>query len=388
LTVEQNIVKNALAFQTNDTFPFLDEIAETKSVIILGEESHYYLDTHEVQTKMIKYLINKGFHAAMIESYPFLSSYVSSNPAYREITKMWNKKYITPNIVSGSSSLQQMILNGEITQYGMDIDVCGYYDTESARLILSKYAVDKTLEKFDWYGLYDFYVRKFILHVALSTAEQFELMRMIDTLSNYTRYIVSKNGNNTDLKAIMQWVRTLNTAFSYFDSYALNTTLASDHILYLRNRDTQMAENILWFTENFPKEKLIVVCANFHGAKDISQTQYPTDSLLYFTFQSMGEGLSAKLGDKLYVMAITSGGEGSGRLELEIANTTGNTPFAFINFEPLRFAEGYRDQKFECNFIMKKTGKWLYMFDGVYYIRDQRSTYPESQKEILTDTSR
>ncbi|MDR3217373.1 MAG: hypothetical protein LBU22_00075, partial [Dysgonamonadaceae bacterium] len=31
LTVEQNIVKNALAFQTNDTFPFLDEIAETKS---------------------------------------------------------------------------------------------------------------------------------------------------------------------------------------------------------------------------------------------------------------------------------------------------------------------------------------------------------------------
>ena len=62
----------------------------------------------------------------------------------------------------------------------------------------------------------------------------------------------------------------------------------------------------------------------------------------------------------------------SGKLEKEIAIATENAAYAFINFEPLRFADGYRDREFESRLMIKKQGKWLHIFDGYYYIRDQK----------------
>ena len=61
----------------------------------------------------------------------------------------------------------------------------------------------------------------------------------------------------------------------------------------------------------------------------------------------------------------------AGLLEKAIAKETNNAPYAFIDFEPLRFADGFRDKEFEAAMIKKKSGKWLYIFDGIYYIRDQ-----------------
>ncbi|GHV23917.1 hypothetical protein FACS1894174_10120 [Bacteroidia bacterium] len=206
----------------------------------------------------------------------------------------------------------------------------------------------------------------------ISIDEQYDLMRMIDSISNYTRYLISLNGATIELKLILQWIRNLNTAFSYVDYSGIWEV--SKTVFPYRNRDSQMAENINWIIENFPEEKFTVWCANFHGAKDISQTRYPTDSLLYFAFQSMGETVCSLHGDKIYSLAFTSldpSPEKRGNLETEISETTGNAPYAFINFEPLRFADGYRDKEFESNVIMKKRGKWLYIFDGLYYIRDQ-----------------
>ena len=134
-----------------------------------------------------------------------------------------------------------------------------------------------------------------------------------------------------------------------------------------------MAENMSWIIKNFPEEKFIVWTANFHGAKDISQTRYPADSLLYFTFQSMGEHVYAELGDKVFSLAFTSLWKNEnhiGMLETEIANVVGNAPYAFINFENLRFADDYRDVEFESSVFGKKRGKWLYIFDGIYFIRN------------------
>ena len=75
---------------------------------------------------------------------------------------------------------------------------------------------------------------------------------------------------------------------------------------------------------------------------------------------------------KIYSLAFASlpNETDRGNFEVEIAKATGNAPYAFIDFETLRFADGYRDQAFESNVIVKKQGKWLYIFDGLYYIRD------------------
>lgn len=219
----------------------------------------------------------------------------------------------------------------------------------------------------------DLYKRKFYNSERVTISEQYELMRIIDSIANHTQYLIKINGGDKiDLLAIIQWVRNVNTQFSGTEiepSMDLIFSLAN------RNRDSQMSENVNWLTEHFPNERFSIWCANFHGAKDISQTSYPTDSLLYFNMQTMGEGISNKLGNKLYSLAFTSlnyNNNEKGILESEISKTT-NAPFVFIDFESFRFVDGYKDKEFDCSVIRKKKGRWLYIFDGIYYIRNQET---------------
>jgi hypothetical protein len=60
-----------------------------------------------------------------------------------------------------------------------------------------------------------------------------------------------------------------------------------------------------------------------------------------------------------------------GKLELEIAKYTKNAPFAFVDFETLRFAEGYWNKTFNASIRINRDGKFLYCYDGLYYLRDQ-----------------
>jgi hypothetical protein len=136
---------------------------------------------------------------------------------------------------------------------------------------------------------------------------------------------------------------------------------------------------VIWITEHFPEEKIAVWIANFHGVKEISQALYPADSLFYFIQQCAGEGIYHKLRDKFYSLAITSvnyidykGVElKQGLLEASIAKKTENAPYAFVDFVPLRYADGFREKEFDAALIGKKRAKWLNMFDGVFVIRDQ-----------------
>jgi erythromycin esterase len=208
--------------------------------------------------------------------------------------------------------------------------------------------------------------------------EQYVLMRTIDSIYNYVEYLINKKGNTFDLKAIVQWIRNISILFTFSEFQDTVITLGST--LAYRNRDSQMAENILWITENYPKEKFLVWSANFHGAKDISQTIYPNDSLAYFRHQVTGETLYYKLGNKFYSLAITWCP--SNKLETKITGylpnkfetsihkklATDEIAGIFIDFESLRFVDGFFDKEFECALINRQCGKWLYIFDGVYCI--------------------
>ena len=383
LSVEQNIAKNAIALENNEDFSFLDDIVRNRSVIILGEEGHADYSTFELKLKMINYLQNRGFRSVACEGLSFITSYVFSNPKYADLTKDWT---ISPFVWWGSKDLlsdSQLFQSFLETMKERKIRIWGIdyyptnYDMIAVKKILDEYS-NNTLWIY-WLRLVELYFQKYAgLPERLSVTEQYDLMRMIDRISNYTQYMMHSKGASMELEAIMQWIRNLNMAFSHVESLDtvenLIANLSPVVTLGIRNRDVQMAENINWILKNFPDEKLIVWTANFHGAKDISQTRYPADSLLYFNIQCMGEFLHASLGDKMYSLAFTSYSKGSeaGMLEKEIAHAIDDAPFGFIDFEPLRFADGYRDKEFGSSVIGKKSGKWLYIFDGLYYIRDQK----------------
>ena len=390
LSTEQNIAKNAIPLENNDDFTFLDNIVRDRSIIILGEEGHADNTTIITKIKIINYLKNKGFNSIAFEGNSLLPTYVKQNSDYSKFAENWK-------VIPFSSSTEKQLHDNKLYQsfieaikerkikiWGMDYEG-GYSDIDIVKTMLDKYS-NQELLSIDWEKLRELYVSKFVpwrqtskKSGKISATEQYELMRMIDAISNYTQFLMYSEGKTEELKVIMQWIRNLNTLFSAIE-VLLDTRKAleskiSQIALDLRNRDIQMAENIDWIVKNFPEEKLIVWTANFHGAKDISQTRYPTDSLFYLNFQSMGEFLATTHGNKMYSLAFSSLNHSenseSGGLEIEIANVTGDAPNAFINFEPLRFADGYRDKEFESNVIMKKQGKWLYIFDGLYYIRDQ-----------------
>lgn len=388
LSIEDNIAQNSIRLDSINDLKFLDDISKAKSVIFLGESSHSELTTSSIKIKMMNHLRKSGFNSIALETVPFLTAYVFSNPEYAEITKYWKLEEFWAPVWTTQKTckpLLDMINRREIKIWGIDVYL-SKYDIFAAKAIIQKYS-EKACREINWNTLHRLYDRKFFYYnnenakkyaegIHISVEDQYELMRIIDTLSNCVQLITANNGNSNDLKALRQWIRTINTSFS--DIEYSNDLMSPDEQLRTRNRDYQMAENILWITANYPKEKFAVWCANFHGTKDISQTTYPKDSLWYFVFQSTGETVFDKLGDKMYSLAFTSldsqgKGQGdAGLLEAAIGRKTNDAPFAFVDFEKLRFEEGYFNKEFDACMIGKKRGKWLYIFDGVYYIKDQQ----------------
>lgn len=385
LSIERNIARHAKVFESKIDMSFFDKIPNSRSVILLGEASHFDLSTSEVKIEMIEYLQMKGFNSIVLESAPLLTSYIFGNPRYKNLTKDWLLEKFYDSYYGRQSSctpLYKMINKREIKVWGCDTDL-GLYDIVCIQEIFKQYN-SKMTESIDWTNLNSLFLRKFIYYSAsnnqpVSIEEDVRLMDTINEITNEVQFLINEFGRQEEFIVLLQWVRNVNTLFSYVknSNWSEATELNS---LTFRNRDSQMAENIIWMTEHFPKEKFIIWCANFHGAKDISQTAYPTDPLLYFVFQSMGEGIYNKLNDKFYSLAFTSLNhiypdnsvtQSTSALELAISEESDNAPFVFIDFEPLRFHDSFFNKSFEAACIGKKTGKWLHVFDGVFYIKDQ-----------------
>ena len=350
---------------------------------MLGESGHEDATTQEIKKDMVLYLAKKGGYSVAFEGYPFLTCYLLSNKEYSSLTKDWGIDAGPYKWTSLMYSGMRGYLNQNINVFGIDV-YAGFYDIKAVYLMLDKYFKEYPVQ-IEWEKLERYYYLKFIAEPtknsvpSLSISAQLELVDMINIISNYTLYIIDKEGKSIDLEAILQWVRIVNTNFSCNKIYETNIDISNNPTittLPFRNRDSQMAENVIWLTDHFPKDRFTVWLANYHGVKDISQTIYPADSLMYSIHQCAAEGVYNKLRNKLYSLAFTSlNYKGKvvdpGAFELAIAKKTGDSPYAFVDFESLRFVDGFRDKEFEAAMIKKKKGRWLYMFDGVYYIRDQ-----------------
>lgn len=394
LSIERNIARHAKVFVSKIDMSFLDEISHSRSVILLGEASHFDLSTSEVKIEMIEYLQMKGFNSIALETAPLLTSYIFGNPRYKNLNRDWRWENIWTSywgIQSTCKPLYKMINERKIKVWGSDIFL-GLYDIDCVQEIFKQYR-SNMIESIDWSYLNSLFLRKFIYNFKpdnqpLSTGENVKLMNAINDISNEVQSMINKLGRQEEFVVLLQWIRNINTLFSYVKNSNWSEATELNSFTF-RNRDSQMAENIIWMTEHFPKEKFILWYANFHGTKDISQTAYLTDPLLYFVFQSMGEGVYNKLNDKFYSLAFTSLNhvyevndcvvKSTSALELAISQESDSAPFAFIDFEPLRFQDKFFNKSFEAACIGKKTGKWLHVFDGVFYIKDQHT----NSKEIL-----
>jgi len=359
-------------------------------VILLGEQGHYDLSTTEVKGNMVKELMKLGFTTIAIEVPSIITPYVYSQKEFSSITASWDLETIMNSPWTRQEEFKpvlELIKNKTLKLTGIDVNIRDY-DFEAVQLLLEKYSAGESFN-FDW----NKFIRLFYKlagdawnnHDSLSFDDQVRYMTMVDDISNRVDYLILKNGPDPDLKAIKQWLRAVNRSFFEISAmpFAYYETDMRSIVLSLSNdqRDASMADNVLWHLEHFPKEKIIIWCANFHAAKDISQTRYHDNSLDYYYQQLMGEHLYNKLGNEIYSLAFTSSNNSGeehhtlGGLEKEISEVIGENEFAFINFRPLRFEPGYRDCRLETEFMRKKYGRWLNIYDGVYYIEHRRTNY-------------
>jgi len=388
LSTEKNIAANAISLKDSADLSFLNPIAKNKSIILLGEAGHYELKTSTEKINIINYLQKKEFKSIALETIPFLTGYVFSNPEYKEKTKDWKIENIWAQVWTDQKTckpLMDQINKREIKLLGIDGQL-GMYDVSAAQILLAKYKKEFQLD-IDWSKLYKFYITRLIFYLyptyykPISHQEEYKLMYMVNEISNYVRYVAAKKENTNDLKAMMQWIVNVKNAYPYTKNDSIAHSQGKIDTTFLvsneKNRDEMMAKNIVWHSNQNTNEKFTVWCANYHGSKELSQLIVPSDSLRYFMTQSMGEYLdNSSISNKVYSLALTSKNvyenDNDGILESEIIKVTNDAPYAFIDFVPLRFENGYWNKSFNTNFMKRKDGKYLFSFDGVYYLRDQK----------------
>lgn len=378
--VEALIAESVIQLTDDASFEFLDSIVGGKTVIILGEAFHEDGMTFKVKSEMVEYLARKhGFDVIMVEAFPvdcvnIGNNYIFPSKYTRSLTKALLRREITMDYMGTESSYSGFLNTVEfLKNYGLR-EKAEYLDKEFRKCI--KDLVDDTG------GLVD----------SCSSAI-FHLMRLIGLAKEYLQLIPEKETERYYLLSLLNGIKEkLSEDLIFSREKIINE---GKHMNYndLREwtnlRDKHMGMNVIHYLKAHADAKIVIWCASFHGARDISQVLHPDYPTLYAQTKTMGEYIADELGDRLYSIAFTSYHEipeKCGILERELM--TKGVVQGFINFAKLRKEKPALNVLFNCNAIQKKDGYWMNVWDGIYFIRNQKNNEVAPDWEEFLDRCR
>lgn len=392
LTVEANIASNVITLENNNSFDKLDCFVKDKRIVILGEAGHWDSATFEVKTNWIKHLhVEHGFDVIALEALEPLTASFTGLSNYEcpwTISHIWGNGWADRK---ENQPLIEMINNGQLSAIGIDFGPFFVAGPREYTLVdVLRYAIEQIDSMHscpvDWNRLRKLYYKSYQLsceNQQIPPSDMTEMMELFNQVNRYAALLSEKCNIDTGLihlslknnKVEIQCRPYLPTDIQHLDLKTVH--IANNY------RDRQMADNLIWYLDRHPDKKVIVWCANFHGARDISEIDYPQDSLLYYRTQLMGEHLADKYGDELYSVAFTTSEPISkdtliGTLEKELAAS--KCDFGFIDFTALRYHPDYFGKKFNSSIIRKKNGRFHVAWDGVYYIRKEHKAVPVLQQ--------
>lgn len=383
--IEKQIASYAIPLTNPYDFSFSDSILKDKRIIIMGEKGHADGSTFKIRTAFIKYLSQKfGFNVVGLETFGFILSNTfypqekSDKLSQVDITTDWN--FLWSNTVE-CQPFVEAVNQRKIEVFGFDIIQTQSLSTiDSLQALVYKFN-PRISQDIDWEKFKK--VHTDMQHVlwgsSFTTEQQCYLVSTLNSLKNNIRnQMVSEKTASPLADTLLQCLR--NVSAQYQDSkYQMQSDdfVHDNHLILLSNniRDKQMAENIIWYMKKHPDKKVIIWCASFHGAKDISQCIKQDEPTMYARLKTMGEYLAEEFGEKLYSMAFTYP-ESEHPDALENRVTDSGTKFAYIDFVPLRYNSSFFNEKFKSCAMMYKTGKWMQIFDGMYIIRDWEISTP------------
>lgn len=381
-SLEEKISCSFVRLEDNDRFEKLKPALKDRRIILLGEGSHFDGATFETKGKLIEYLCNElGFNTIAMEGANFASTMIShkinsKNPIGIFLLPIWQTKECY--------KLISIIDNKKYDVFGFDCQqspdlfeslrrILNYddIDYEKMALIYSKLWMPNVMIK--QYG------------VKIAEDEELYYIETLNKLKNrIDKQLYESKNKSRDLSMLKQAIINIEVEYRLCkltkndpNIYAGNNTSIINYdalINYNNLRDMQMANNIIWYLDHNPKCKLIVWCANFHGARNISQCDYPKSPTMYSCQKLMGAYLSEKYGNQLYSLAFTSPGKDDSSIESHLGKC--GIEYGFIDFSSLKYNDDYFDKPFKSNVIGDKIGKWMTIFDGFFFIKCEKKPTP------------
>ncbi|MEX2485400.1 MAG: erythromycin esterase family protein [Brumimicrobium sp.] len=381
---------------TNDLtldFQYLENTILNKQIVILGESGHGDGATFKIKSSLIQYLVDDlEFNTIAFEGGGFFEMYYMNHlvnegaKLEQEIEKawydIWSKTRETQSLIDFITDKEDLNLLGIENQAG------NFYWTHFPT-ILKELGGEEAFEGIEFEkfqaNLWAFYSYYFIDQ---NSSEKFKENLLVNNLNQITENI--KSIDNEHQSALNQSVKNIQ---SFIQQIKLNEGSYQDQNRSISLRDSMMTENVKWWLNQYPEDKIIIWTANFHAAKNLHLAQYKKDDDFYQNVKTLGERLNAIYDSKVYNMAFISSEGKSGTIyekeshkisldeacwENELSSHI-QTDCAFIDFAKMRKVNSEGLEFNSCVLgYNSKDGQWLNIFDGLFYIRKMK---PCTKKE-------
>lgn len=379
-------------------FSKLDKYIENKEIILLGEAAHGDGKTFEVKTQIVKYLIEEqGFNTVAFEGLDFLQmEYINGrsilkNNLVDNFESEWYDNWNPWNRAKQLIPFENFVKQKNISLVGIEpyenLTAIKNIDFIKNELEKSNWAISNRNEWIKLSPLFDIIIKK-EKTFSLNEFDYFTLQLEKIIKDSETIYF-NDNFFNQMIENLITHVKI---------NFNPKTFANEDEDLayYVKTRDYQMARNLIYFKERNPKAKIIVWLANFHGATNLREVTYADgDPNMYSKFTVFGEHIKNKYSDKVYSIAITSS-KGFSKMpyniesiketeiiapkeSLEFELDKRKIAFGFIDFNEIYKNNSEKNEEIFNSIMLGHTnqsGKWLRVFDGLLYIRENEMATP------------
>ncbi|MVO08754.1 hypothetical protein GOQ30_06200 [Flavobacterium sp. TP390] len=377
-----------------NSYTFLNESLKNKEIVLLGEATHGDGDTFEIKSNLVEFLVKeKGYDTFAFEARDFFEiEYLNGNPSlqnfmHESFKYNWVRKWSPWGPSKQIQPLVDLFANNKLNYVGLEPFYLDSYQSQQSFLYLQNSFEKLNLKSYStkiWEVLSATRERLIASNEGVSEEE-------FDAYIKALEYLYEEI-SNIAYEENLFLLQTIENTITATKIHKFKSPITDDDELniFTNLRDAQMAKNLIWFKKRYPKAKIVGWMANFHAANKLKDVEYADEDVYrYSKFTVFGEHIKKEYGNLVFSLAFTSS-RGVSKMPynmetieeviikapkncLEERLDKKNISYGYINFDKInRQNPKLKENKF--NSIMlgytNQYGKWLNVFDGLIYIRE------------------
>jgi erythromycin esterase len=246
----------------------LKNLVDNKRIVVLGEDAHENASGVEAHHRIIKFLTRElGFNRVLFERdmYPFWKAQQCSlrgMDGHTIATELGRRMQYYPK---EWINLYEDLMKSGVTIGGFDIAYDGYFSsniTNEIRQVIGEMQEPLTAEDASYY-------LQFASDAELALTYTKNIYS-IDQIENISRIIINDLKSRRDRVWPDIYVQVIQNNIGLLKwANSRKASRTTDMKKFYKERDVQMAKNILWWLDAFPNEKFIIHCSNYHAARNL-----------------------------------------------------------------------------------------------------------------------